>query len=162
MAGHPGENLIADAIGAEIIHGPNDAWQKITVNVEEIDEYRMAFDWIIGKDRPLHNTDIGNTLSQLITYKFRATDSPFDQYLNGKEDALSIDEMAGIAIFMARVPALHAIKASSKPIVISTLSAFRNSGLAKTTPMRMWMRVAARSPALRTTSTVCAPGACAM
>ena len=73
MAGHPGENLIADAIGAEIIHGPNGAWQKITVNVEAIDEYRMAFDWIIGK-----------------------------------EDALSIDETAGIAIFMARVPALHA------------------------------------------------------
>ena len=141
MGGHPGENLIADAIGAEIIHGPNDAWQKITVNVESINEYRMTFDWIIGKDRTLHNTDIGDTLSQLITYKFRATDSPFDKYFNGKEDALSIDETAGIAIFMARVPALHAIKASSKPIVISTLSAFRNSGLAKTTPMRM--RVAA-------------------
>ena len=44
MAGHPGENLIADAIGAEIINGLNGAWQKITVNVEAIDEYRMAFD----------------------------------------------------------------------------------------------------------------------
>jgi len=87
MEGHPGENPIADAIGAEIIHGPNGAWQQITDKVEAIDEYRMAFDWIIGKNQPLHITDIGNALSQFITYEFCATDSPFDQYLNGKDDA---------------------------------------------------------------------------
>ena len=98
MEGHPGENPIADAIGAEIIHGPNGAWQQITDKVEAIDEYRMAFDWIIGKNQPLHITDIGNALSQFITYEFCATDSPFDQYLNGKEDALIIDKMSAMAI----------------------------------------------------------------
>lgn len=99
MAGHPGENAIADAIDAEIIHGPDGAWQKITDKVEAIEEYRMAFDWIIGKDQPLHITDIGNALSQFITYEFRATDSPFDQYLNGKKDALTLEQKAGMDLF---------------------------------------------------------------
>lgn len=99
MAGHPGENPIADAIEAEQIHGPNGAWQQIVDKVEAIEEYRMAFDWIIGKDTPIHITDIGNALSQFITYEFRATDSPFDQYLAGKEDALSPEQMAGMEIF---------------------------------------------------------------
>ncbi|MGB7317293.1 MAG: cytochrome c peroxidase [Planktotalea sp.] len=99
MAGHPGENPIADAIEADEIHGPNGAWQQITNKVEAIEEYRMAFDWIIGKDTPLHITDIGNALSQFITYEFRATDSPFDQYLSGKEDALNPEQMAGMELF---------------------------------------------------------------
>ena len=102
MAGHPGENPIADAIDAEQIHGPEGAWQLITNKVEAIEEYRMAFDWIIGKDQPLHITDIGNALSQFITYEFRASDSPFDQYLNGKEDALNADQMAGMEVFYGK------------------------------------------------------------
>ncbi len=99
MAGHPGENAIADAIDAEEIHGPNGAWQLITNKVEAIEEYRMAFDWLIGQDTPLHITDIGNALSQFITYEFRATDSPFDQYINGKEGALNEQQLAGMELF---------------------------------------------------------------
>ncbi|MGH1577182.1 cytochrome-c peroxidase [Planktotalea sp.] len=102
MAGHPGENSIADAIDAEEIHGPNGAWQQITAKVEAIEEYRMAFDWIIGQDTPLHITDIGNALSQFITYEFRATDSPFDQYLNGKETAMTPEQLAGMEIFYGK------------------------------------------------------------
>jgi cytochrome c peroxidase len=102
MAGHPGENAIADAIDAENIHGPDGAWQLIAAKVEAIEEYRMAFDWIIGKDEPIHITDIGNALSQFITYEFRATDSPFDQYLNGKQEALEVDQMAGMELFYGK------------------------------------------------------------
>jgi cytochrome c peroxidase len=102
MAGHPGENTIADAVDAEEIHGPNGAWQQITAKVEAIEEYRMAFDWIIGQDTPLHITDIGNALSQFITYEFRATDSPFDQYLNGKENALGAEQLAGMEVFYGK------------------------------------------------------------
>lgn len=99
MAGHPGENPIADAIDGERIHGPDGAWAQIAAKVEAIQEYRMAFDWIIGQDQPIHITDIGNALSQFITYEFRASDSPFDQYLLGKTDALNADQMAGMALF---------------------------------------------------------------
>jgi cytochrome c peroxidase len=102
MAGHPRENAIADAIDAENIHGPDGAWQLIAAKVEAIEEYRMAFDWIIGKDEPIHITDIGNALSQFITYEFRATDSPFDQYLNGKQEALEVDQMAGMELFYGK------------------------------------------------------------
>ncbi|MEP5154904.1 cytochrome c peroxidase [Planktotalea sp.] len=99
MAGHPGENPIADAIDAEQIHGPNGAWAQLTAKVEAIEEYRMAFDWIIGEDVPLHISDIGNALSQFITYEFRATDSPFDMYLKGNTTALNADQMAGMTLF---------------------------------------------------------------
>ena len=102
MAGHPGENAIADAIDAENIHGGDGAWQIIASKVEAIEEYRMAFDWIIGQNEPIHITDIGNALSQFITYEFRATESPFDQYLNGKEDALAVDQLAGMELFYGK------------------------------------------------------------
>lgn len=102
MAGHPGENPIADAVAAENIHGPEGAWQLITNKVEAIEDYRMSFDWLIGADKPLHITDIGNALSQFITYEFRATDSPFDMYINGKTDALNADEIAGLDLFYGK------------------------------------------------------------
>jgi cytochrome c peroxidase len=102
MAGHPGENPIADAVAAENIHGPEGAWQLITNKVEAIEDYRMSFDWLIGADKPLHITDIGNALSQFITYEFRATDSPFDMYINGKTDALNADETAGLDLFYGK------------------------------------------------------------
>lgn len=102
MAGHPGENPIADAIDAENIHGPDGAWALITAKIEAIEEYRMAFDWIIGSDTPIHITDIGTALSQFISYEFRATDSPFDMYLNGKEDYMTTDAIAGMEIFYGK------------------------------------------------------------
>lgn len=102
MAGQPGENPIADAIDAEKIHGPDGAWQQIVNKVEAIEEYRMAYDWIIGADTPIHITDIGNALSQFIAYEFRATDSPFDMYLTGREDYMSEDAVAGMELFYGK------------------------------------------------------------
>lgn len=102
MAGHPGENPIADAIAEENILGPTGAWAQITAKVEAIEGYRMAFDWIIGKDEPLHVTHIGNALSQFISYEFRATDSPFDNYLAGDETALSEPAKAGMELFYGK------------------------------------------------------------
>lgn len=102
MAGHPGENPIADAIDAGNIHGPNGAWQKITDKVEAVEEYRMAFDWIIGADTPIHISDIGNALSQFITYEFRATDSPFDMYLAGRDEYMSEDAIQGMELFYGK------------------------------------------------------------
>jgi len=99
MAGHPGENPVADAIDAENIHGPTGAWQLLVNKVEAVEEYRMAFDWIIGTDTPIHITDIGTALSQFITYEFRATDSPFDMYLAGKPEYMSEDAIAGMELF---------------------------------------------------------------
>lgn len=99
MAGHAGENPIADAVDAENIHGPDGAWQQIVNKVEAIEEYRMAFDWLIGADTPLHITDIGHALSQFITYEFRATDSPFDMYLTGRADYMSAEAIAGMELF---------------------------------------------------------------
>lgn len=102
MAGHSGENPIADAVDNDNIHGPDGAWQKIVDKVEAVEEYRMAFDWIIGADTPIHINDIGIALSQFITYEFRATDSPFDMYLTGRGDYMTDDALAGMTLFYGK------------------------------------------------------------
>ena len=102
MVGHPGENPIADALEAENVLGPTGAWALIAAKVEAVPEYRMAFDWIIGKDTPVHITDIGTALSQFITYEFRATDSPFDMMLSGTADAMTPQQTAGMDLFYGK------------------------------------------------------------
>ena len=99
MAGHEGENPVADAIAANKIQGPDGAWALIANEISEIPEYRAMFDWQIGKDTPVHITDIGRALSAFITYEFRSVNSPFDAYLRGYDAALNDAQMRGMELF---------------------------------------------------------------
>lgn len=102
MAGQEGENDIADAVAARNIRGPDGAWSKIASRVEVIPEYRQAFDWLLGPGEPIHITDIGNSIASFINFEFRSTDSPFDQYLRGVDDALSPVQQEGLDLFYGK------------------------------------------------------------
>lgn len=102
MAGHPGENIIADAVAQGRIAGYDGAWQKITERVWDIPGYRGRFEWVIGPDEPLHITHIAAALADFVTYEFRATDSPFDAFLSGQDEALSNDQLRGMALFYGK------------------------------------------------------------
>jgi cytochrome c peroxidase len=99
MSGHPGENAIADAVAAEHILGPDGAWDILAKRVEGIAEYRNRFA-ALGTTG-LHITDIGTALSAFIGSEFRATDSPFDQYLMG-EQSMSKAQLDGLDLFYGK------------------------------------------------------------
>ncbi|MEP1767486.1 MAG: cytochrome c peroxidase [Sulfitobacter sp.] len=99
MAGHVGENPIADAVAAERILGPDGAWDLLTQRIIGISEYRTRFADLGVKD--LHITDIGTALSAFIGAEFRATQSPFDLYLQG-DQALTPQQLDGMDLFYGK------------------------------------------------------------
>lgn len=100
MAGQPGENDIADLTGDGKISGADGAWAALSARIEAIPEYRESFIWLNG-DQPLHITDIAKSLADFITFEFRATNSPFDQHLNGK-DVLTESQKRGMQLFYSK------------------------------------------------------------
>ncbi len=107
MAGQPGENPVADAIAADRILGPNGAWNMLAKRVQSVPEYSRRF---TALDREsLHITDIGAALAAYISVEFRATQSPFDQFLAGTAD-LPREAEAGMELFYgkARCSTCHA------------------------------------------------------
>ncbi|MGJ8545359.1 MAG: cytochrome-c peroxidase [Sulfitobacter sp.] len=100
MSGHPGENDIADAVDAERIHGPDGAWALLTARVADIPEYTQRFA-ALGRNE-LHITDIGQALGAFIGSEFRATQSPFDAFLEGDSEALSDAQLAGMELFYGK------------------------------------------------------------
>ena len=99
MAGHPGENPVADAVAQGRITGPDGAWAMIAARVAQIPDYRRRFAWITQDGAPLHITDIAQALTAFITFEFRSTDSPFDAFLAGDDNALTNDQLRGMALF---------------------------------------------------------------
>lgn len=101
MAGHPGENPVADAVqGDDAVT----AWQILADRVAEIPEYRQAFDRQIGGDARLTYPEIANALAAFIAYEFRAVNSPFDRYLAGDDTAMSTEARQGMALFYDKAP----------------------------------------------------------
>lgn len=132
MAGHPGENPVADAVANDRIHGPDGAWARIASEIEAIPAYRRGFDWIIGREEPLHITHVGSALAAFMSHEFRATDSPFDSYLRGDASALDAAQTRGLEVFYgkARCASCHAGK-------FQTDHAFWSIGLPQFGPGKM-------------------------
>jgi cytochrome c peroxidase len=99
MSGHPGENDVADAVAEERIMGDGGAWDILAKRVDSIPEYRQRFS-AVGSSA-IHITDIGTALSAFIGSEFRATESPFDRYLNG-DDTMSEEQLAGMDLFYGK------------------------------------------------------------
>lgn len=102
MAGQPGDNIIADAVALDRIAGPDGAWQKLTERVSDIPDYRERFSWLIGPNEPLHISHIASVLADFIAYEFRATDSPFDAFIAGNDEALNNAQLRGMALFYGK------------------------------------------------------------
>ena len=102
MAGHAGENPVADAVAANTITGLDGAWDQLARRVADIPDYNQRFAWLIGPGEPIHITDISKVLADYIAYEFRATNSPFDAFLQGDDMALSNDALRGMALFYGK------------------------------------------------------------
>lgn len=98
MAGHPGENAIADAVAQDNFFGSGGAWYIITARVAGNPTYAERFQPLVG-ERPLDITDIGRALGEFMNFEFRAIDSPFDRYLAGDTAALTEAQARGMDLF---------------------------------------------------------------
>lgn len=98
MAGHPGENAVADAVAAGNYSGPGGAWFIVTSRVANNPTYAERFTAVLG-NRPLDITDIGRALADYIGHEFMAIDSPFDRYLAGDKTALDEAQTRGMELF---------------------------------------------------------------
>ncbi len=95
MAGQPGENEIADAASADLIHGDEGAWGLLAARVDGIAAYHDAFNAYRGADAPVRIDEIANALAAFIEWEFRAIDTPFDRYL--REEA-ALESVAGLGM----------------------------------------------------------------
>ncbi|SHH82928.1 cytochrome-c peroxidase [Cognatishimia maritima] len=98
MAGNPGENQVAGAV-----HDRIDApWPIIAKTVRITGDYGArfveAFDHIDAPEE-VAITEIANALAAFQAVEWRSIDSPFDQYLAGDFEALTAQQLSGMALF---------------------------------------------------------------
>lgn len=103
MRGDIGSNDIADA------QSNKEVWEKLISRVLNIDEYQRLFQ----KAYPFTNiSDINfghaaNAIAAFETVFFASTNSPFDQFLAGDDQALSPSELEGAKLFAGKAQCLN-------------------------------------------------------
>ncbi|MDP6969560.1 MAG: cytochrome c peroxidase [Gammaproteobacteria bacterium] len=98
MAGDPGENQVGGAVYDRI----DAVWPILAKRVRIIPEYgEMFVNAFADVDTPEQVTiaHIANAIAAFEALEWRSTDSPFDAYLNGQDDALTQGQMRGMALF---------------------------------------------------------------
>jgi cytochrome c peroxidase len=81
MAGHFSENEVSQAVRQGVLTGEGGAWDILAKRIEVIPEYRAKFDGVIGRNKPVHFTDISDAIAAFVDFEWRATNSPFDLHL---------------------------------------------------------------------------------
>lgn len=113
MAGHKGENEIADAVAADRLGGVDGAWDRIAARLRAVPNYVAMF---IAAYPELRGADdvtfvhAANAIAAFEATAFRADNSPFDRYLRTRDPtALSAPARRGMALFYgkARCSACH-------------------------------------------------------
>jgi cytochrome c peroxidase len=96
MAGHKGENEIADAAAADRLAGPDGAWDRLAARLRAYPEYvslfRAAYPDVRTPDEVTYVL-AANAIAAFEATAFRADRSPFDAFLN-TGDAGVLDEPA--------------------------------------------------------------------
>jgi cytochrome c peroxidase len=102
MAGQVGENSIADVTAEDNLAGPDGVWEQLANRLRGIDEYvdlfRRAFP-DIRQAEDITYVHAANAIAAYESAAFQCTNSPFDQYLNGDNDAMSDDAIVGMDLF---------------------------------------------------------------
>ncbi len=84
MAGHYSESDVSKAVRMGLLTHNGGAWDLLAKRIQNIAEYRQAFDSMNGKDSAINFYHISNAIADFISYEWRADNSPFDKYLRGQ------------------------------------------------------------------------------
>lgn len=103
MAGHEGENEIADAVATNRLGGPGGAWDLLAARLRAIPDYvvlfQEAFPEIDGADE-ITFVHAANAIAAFEATAFRADGSPFDTYLRERDPTvLPVSAQRGMDLF---------------------------------------------------------------
>ena len=103
MAGQAGENSIADAAAAGNLSGAGGVWEQLAQRLQAIptyvDMFIAAFPNKVFSAADITYAHAANAISAFEGEKWRADNSPFDQYVRGDKGALSKNARSGMALF---------------------------------------------------------------
>lgn len=101
MAGRPQENEIAGARNDRI----DKVWALLTERIRAIDAYEPLFVEAYGDvtgSADIVFTHVANAIGDFVIAEWRSFDSPFDRYLDGDQDALTPEALAGMDVFFGK------------------------------------------------------------
>jgi len=99
MAGHPGENPIADAAAAGELAA---IWEMLAERLQGIEGYVEQFVAVyddVASAADIRFVHAANAIAAFEAANWRADNSPFDRYLRGERDALTASARAGMRVF---------------------------------------------------------------
>ena len=102
MAGHYGENDVAEAVRKGLITGEGGAWDILSRRVAEIPEYDTRFIQVyehISEGSQITFTDISNAIAAFVAYEWRSDEAPYDAFLRDPDLTLSEDAQLGLELF---------------------------------------------------------------
>ncbi len=106
MAGHPGENTVADAVHVGNLAGPGGVWEQLAQRVAAIPEYvtlfQAAYSDVQGAG-DISFVHIANAIAAFEASAWRADNSPFDQFLRGNHKAMSRQAKRGMRLFYGKL-----------------------------------------------------------
>ena len=106
MAGHKGENEVADAVALDILSGPDGAWARLARRLQGIPAYVSLFKAAypeISKADQITMVHAANAIAAFEATAFRADDSPFDRYLRSRDQRfLSPAAQHGMKLFYSK------------------------------------------------------------
>lgn len=105
MVGQANENSVAAAAAVGHLTGPGGAWTQLAERIQAIPEYVDLFksvypDVLQAQDISIRH--IGNAIAAFENVAYRATNSPFDRYLNGERTAMSPAQLRGMSLFYGK------------------------------------------------------------
>ena len=105
MAGQTGENPIADAAAIGDLAGPVGVWAQLAERLQAIPEYVDLFrDAFVDVNSATDITFVhaANAIGAFEAGFWRADDSPFDQYLRGNHQTMSVSQKQGMHLFYGK------------------------------------------------------------
>jgi len=105
MAGQAGENAQADAAAAGDLAGPNGVWEiiaeRLRQNPEYVDLFIDAFD-DVNSAADISYVHAANAIAAFEIAAWQCDDSPFDQFLRGNVNALTVQQRHGMRLFYGK------------------------------------------------------------
>lgn len=105
MAGHPGENPVADSAAAGDLAGSNGVWAQLADRLRAIDGYAAQFVSVfddVNSPADIRFRHAANAIAAFEAVRWRSDSSPFDDLLRGQRGALSRKQLRGLRIFYSR------------------------------------------------------------
>jgi len=105
MAGQEGENPIADAAVSGRLAGSGGVWDLLAKRLREIPEYVELFIEVfpdVNEASDIDYVHAANAISAFQAHRWRADNSPFDQFLRGDLEALNNKEYRGMFLFYGK------------------------------------------------------------